>query len=90
MGYYHHPAGTGSRKYYYYRRKGNDWFIGGMCATAKEVMLNFSFLSNGNYTVTICKDGINADRNAMDDVIEEKQLIKMTLFKYTWHQPGGF
>ncbi|MGH2646790.1 MAG: glycoside hydrolase family 97 catalytic domain-containing protein, partial [Ginsengibacter sp.] len=72
------------------RRKGNDWFIGGICANAKDVTINFSFLANGNYNVTICKDGINADRNAMDYLIEEKTVTANDSLQIHLAPDGGF
>lgn len=62
------------------RRKNNDWIIGGMTdSSARDITINLSFLYNGghatdSYIATICKDGINADRNAKDYIIEEKTL----------------
>jgi len=57
------------------RRKGNDWFIAGLTDwSAKDLQLPLSFLREGNYTATICKDGVNANRNAMDYMIEERTL----------------
>ena len=37
---------------------------------AYDYRLDFSFLPAGQYKATVCRDGINADRNAMDYVIE--------------------
>ena len=53
------------------RRSGNNWYIGGMSGeNAYNCTVDFSFLPPGKYTATVCRDGINADRNAMDYVIE--------------------
>ncbi len=57
------------------RRHGSDWFIAGITdSAARDLTLPLSFLPNGNYTATIYKDGINAERNAIDYMIEEKTL----------------
>jgi alpha-glucosidase len=57
------------------RRHGSDWFIAGITdSAARDIKLDLSFLGAGNYAATICKDGINANRNAMDYTIEEKTL----------------
>jgi Glycoside hydrolase 97. len=49
------------------RRKGNTWYVGAMNNwNPKEVMIDLSFLSSGNYEAEIFKDGINADRDATD------------------------
>lgn len=71
------------------RKKGNDWFIGAMTDwTARELTFDLSFLDNGNYEATICRDGVNADRYPSDYVIQQgsfttkdKIFIKMA--------PGG-
>jgi len=73
------------------RRKDNDWFIGGMCAkNAKDIKINFSFLAGGKYAATICRDGINADRNAMDYVIEESTAQNDSSLNIHLAPNGGF
>jgi alpha-glucosidase len=59
------------------RRKGDDWFIGGITdSSARDINIDFFFLPARVYNATICKDGINANRNAIDYIIEEK-IIKV-------------
>ena len=54
------------------RRNGNNWYIGGMAGEkAYDCTIDFSFLPAGRYSAAVCRDGINADRNAMDYVIEK-------------------
>lgn len=73
------------------RKKGNDWFIGGMTdSVARDINIDLSFLNEGNYTATICKDGINADRNAMDYIIEEKTLTANDDLNIHIAPVGGF
>ena len=73
------------------RRKNNDWFIAGMTdSSARNINIDLSFLGKGNYTATICKDGINADRNAMDYVIEEKTLTANDSLQIHLAGAGGF
>lgn len=72
------------------RKKNNDWFIGGMADSSRDVHINLSFLDKGNYAATICKDGINADRNAMDYVIEEKTLRANDALDLRIANGGGF
>jgi alpha-glucosidase len=44
-----------------------EWYIGAMTDwTARDFNLDLSFLGNGNYTMDLWQDGINADRNAND------------------------
>jgi alpha-glucosidase len=56
------------------RRKGDKWFIGAMTnSTARDLKVNSDFLQKGvNYNITIIKDGVNADIQAMD----YKKIIK--------------
>jgi alpha-glucosidase len=50
------------------RRKGDVWYVGGLTNwDARDITLNFNFLPSGKtYSATLCRDGINADRNASD------------------------
>ena len=71
------------------RQHGNDWYVGALTNwDARELTLDLSFLGEGNYTLELFKDGINADRAARDykkEVIpvptDRKLKIKMA--------PGG-
>lgn len=73
------------------RRHGNDWFIAGITdSTARDIQLDLSFLGAGNYAATICKDGINANRNAMDYTIEEKTLTVNDNLQIHMAPAGGF
>jgi alpha-glucosidase len=73
------------------RRKGNDWFIAGMTdSSARDITIDLSFLSEANYNATICKDGVNANRNAMDYVIEEKPLTANKNLQIHMAPAGGF
>lgn len=73
------------------RKHGNDWFIAGITdTTARDITVPLSFLSAGNYTATICKDGINANRNAMDYTIEEKTLTATDALQIHLAENGGF
>lgn len=73
------------------RRKNNDWFIAGMTdSSARDINIDLSFLNNGNYKATICKDGINADRNAMDYAIEEKLVTAHDSLQIHLAPAGGF
>ena len=71
------------------RQHGNEWYVGALTNwDARELTLDLSFLGEGNYTLELFKDGINADRAARDykkEVIsvpaDRKVTIKMA--------PGG-
>ena len=50
----------------------------------------FSFLPEGLYKATICRDGINADRNAMDYTIEKKNITSSSHLNLHMAPDGGF
>lgn len=71
------------------RRHGNDWYIGALTNwTPRELDLDLSFLGEGDYTLELFKDGINADRAARD---YKKEVIPVpTDRKLKIHMaPGG-
>ncbi|MBS1746705.1 MAG: glycoside hydrolase family 97 protein [Bacteroidetes bacterium] len=73
------------------RKKNNDWFIAGMCdSSARDVELDLSFLDNNNYAAIICKDGINANRNALDYVIEKTSEKRNSRLHIHLAPNGGF
>lgn len=71
------------------RRKGNDWFIAGMTNwNARDLVLDLGFLGSREYDITVCMDGVNADRYASDYIL--KQYRDYKLEKLTLHlAPGG-
>lgn len=49
------------------RKVGDNWYIGGMTDwNARTITLDFDFLDEGSYEVTLFKDGANADKQAED------------------------
>ncbi|RPH89640.1 MAG: Retaining alpha-galactosidase, partial [Calditrichaeota bacterium] len=49
------------------RRKGTVWFVGAMTNwTPREMTIDLSFLSAGEYRAEVFQDGVNADRDATD------------------------
>jgi alpha-glucosidase len=73
------------------RRKNDDWYIAGMCGPAQhDFDLQLSFVPEGSYAATICRDGINADRNAMDYVIESSTAQKDENMRVHLAPNGGF
>ena len=74
------------------REKGVDWFIGGMTDwSARDIDIKFDFLESGvDYAVTICKDGINADRYAADYTLTSTVIKKNDLMKLHIAPGGGF
>lgn len=72
------------------RRKGNDWFIGGMSDwTARELSIELSFLGEGDYEAEICEDGINADRYPSDYTIRTETVNKKTRLPIKMAPGGG-
>ena len=71
------------------RRNGDKWFLGAMTNwTARDLTIDFSFLPEGEFKITIWKDGINADRNANDYKKISQSVNKNT--KLNIHlAPGG-
>ena len=71
------------------RRSGNDWYVGAMTDwSSRELVLDLSFLPEGEYEVEIYRDGANAYRIARDYRKEVKKLPsdrKMTINM----APGG-
>ena len=74
------------------KRKGDDWFIGGITNDKdREIEIDFSFLKkNENFSMAMFTDGVNSDRNAMDYKkkiqriqSKDKMLVKMAF-------DGGF
>lgn len=71
------------------RKKGENYFVGAITNwDARDISINFSFLPEGNYHITIFQDGINADRNGIDykkieRVINKNDVISVHL------APGG-
>lgn len=71
------------------RRKGRDWYIAGMGDwTARDIPLDLRFLAGGNYELTACMDGVNADRYPSDYLY--KRYVYSDSEKLTLHMaPGG-
>lgn len=73
------------------RRNGYNWYIAGMAAEkGYDASIDFSFLPAGSYKVTVCRDGINADRNAMDYIIEKKDITSVSNINLHLAPGGGF
>ncbi|HTB25282.1 MAG TPA: glycoside hydrolase family 97 protein [Puia sp.] len=73
------------------RCNGNNWYIGGMAGgKAYDCVIDFSFLPSGKYKATVCRDGINSDRNAMDSIIEKSVLESGSSMPIHLAPDGGF
>lgn len=76
------------------KRKGEKWFIGGMCNSTEKVRLidvPLKFLSTGkNYKVTAFEDGINAGRQGADYKKRQFEMHKDDILKIKMVRNGGY
>lgn len=57
------------------RKKGDKWYVGAMTNwDERNLTINFAFLAEGEYTMTVFKDGVNANTEATD---YKKEVIKV-------------
>ena len=73
------------------RRSGNDWYVGAMTDWySRELVLDLSFLPEGEYEVEIYRDGANAYRIARDYRKEVKKLPSDRKLTINMAPGGGF
>ncbi len=73
------------------RREADKWYIGAMNnEEARELDIDFSFLEEGNYSVEIFKDGINANRYASDYKRVVKQITNKDVIRAQLASGGGW
>lgn len=73
------------------RRNGSDWYVGAMTDWSdRGLTLDLSFLPEGNYTVVLYHDGVNADRVACDYRKETINLPADRQLKIKMAPGGGF
>jgi len=73
------------------RKNGDTWYIGGMTDwDARDLAVDFSFLEEGDYQLTLWKDGINANRNGMDYKKTTIEISPETSMDITLMRGGGF
>lgn len=71
------------------RQKDGNWYLGAMTDTvARSFNVPLGFLGQGEYTATICEDGINADRYASDYIITDRIVTSKDSLSLNL-QPGG-
>lgn len=72
------------------RQKDGIWYLGALTNwDARTIDLDLSFLGDGNYSVEMFKDGINADRVAHDYKKEALQLASNKKIKLDMASGGG-
>jgi alpha-glucosidase len=73
------------------RRNGSTWYVGAMTNwTPRDLTVDFSFLPEGEYKITIWQDGLNADRDATDFEMVTKTVNKNTKFNIHLAPGGGW
>ncbi|MBI9059225.1 MAG: glycoside hydrolase family 97 protein [Labilibaculum sp.] len=73
------------------RRTGAEWYVGSMTDwDARDLEFDLSFLDHGEYKMTLYRDGVNADRNAIDFKKEVKTVGKSSKLKIHLAPGGGW
>jgi alpha-glucosidase len=73
------------------RRKGETWYVGAMTDWSPcSLELDFSFLPDGNFTMQVWKDGVNADRHAADFQQEKQNVSASSKIKIDMAPGGGW
>ncbi|MHA4844527.1 glycoside hydrolase family 97 C-terminal domain-containing protein [Flavitalea antarctica] len=72
------------------RKKDNDLFIASMTDwSPRDIKTKLDFLDDGNYSATICKDGVNADQYAADCDLKKNIPVKKGEELNIHLAPGG-
>lgn len=73
------------------RRSGSQWYIGGMTNwTARNATITLDFIPEGEHTLTLWKDGPNADRVAIDCATKKVKVVKGQTIIVPMAPGGGF
>ncbi|WP_026475697.1 glycoside hydrolase family 97 protein [Alkaliflexus imshenetskii] len=73
------------------RRKGEDWFIGGLNNwDERTVEVDLSRFLNGAYSAKMIKDGVNANRQAEDYLVERFDVDSHDRINIVMKMGGGF
>jgi alpha-glucosidase len=71
------------------RKKDGNWYIGAMTdSVSRKFSIRLNFLDGGEYTATVCEDGLNADRYAADYKLSTRVVTSKDNLSFTL-QPGG-
>lgn len=85
------PVATLGEKIVTVRREAGRWYIGGQTDwTPRDVELAFDFLPEGTHRATVCRDGVNAEHNAEDYVMERIHVDRTTRLPLHMAAGGGF
>jgi alpha-glucosidase len=73
------------------RRFGREWYVGAMTDwTARDLEIDFSFLSAGRYEMESYEDGVNARRFGNDYLKTKRNVDKATKLKIKLAEGGGW
>jgi alpha-glucosidase len=73
------------------RRKGETWYVGAMTDwSPRSLELDLGFLENGNFTMQVWKDGVNANRHAADFKQEKQNVSASSKIKIDMAPGGGW
>jgi len=73
------------------RRNGNEWFVSAITDwDARDFDISLDFLDEGEYTIELIKDGLNADLRAIDYVLETDSVNKESRFHLQLAPGGGW
>ncbi len=73
------------------RKSGDTWYVGAMTDwTPRTLDLKLDFLEEGNYTMKIWKDGVNAAKHAADFAQETKTVSAGSTVKVDMAPGGGW
>ena len=73
------------------RKKDNDWYIAGMTDwTSRELEVDLSFLGKGKFQITICEDGVNAEKYGSDYRMRFQKVSCSDRIKINMAPGGGY
>ncbi|HNV03529.1 MAG TPA: glycoside hydrolase family 97 catalytic domain-containing protein, partial [Vicinamibacterales bacterium] len=73
------------------RRSGREWYVGALTNwSARDLEVDLSFLGEGSFEAEIFRDGVNADRNALDYARERQGVTAQSRLQVHLAPGGGF
>jgi alpha-glucosidase len=75
------------------KRKGHRWYIGGICNGEQEERtfnLSFDFLGEGRHRMTVFRDGLNANYQAMHYNKVEYSVARNSIVEVRMAKNGGW
>lgn len=72
------------------RKTDDTWYAAAITnESQRELILNFSFLDDGNYLLTLFSDGLNADKSPSDYMVNKKIITRNESIKLNLYPSGG-